>query len=174
MWSDPTGGLRPIVGSLHPSTAAQTKYLEDWEQPLLPLQATSFFQSPTPSPNSLPPAQLPLAMAWRTPRPVLTSQHIDGSLQGGQHDAKPQGGARITSAPLLQCSTASLSNGCCIAPLGYQHSTHWEGTNAAQHWAGAQSFLCFKETESKSKSKNSASALINCQLLKFHRQTVLK
>lgn len=122
------------------------------------LQATSFFSKPNtfpkPTASSTAPTGHGLVHApLLIPRPLLTSQHMDGSLQGGQHDAKPQGGARRASAPLLQCSTASLSNGCCFVPLGCPHSTHWEGTNAAQHWAGAQSFLCFKETESISNSK---------------------
>lgn len=119
--SDLTEGLRPVPGRLHTCKALQSQYQKDLDQPLLSLKMTRFFPKHKIFPSSLPPAHASSNRLWpcaekreKHPQPggcgpCLPCQHPlylpewrQKHTREGQTDAKPQGGARRTSAQILQ------------------------------------------------------------------------
>lgn len=179
MRCDPTGGLRPILGSLHPSMAAQSKYREDWKQPLLPFRLPVFFQSPTPSPNPLPPAQLPLATAWCmrpcwSPDPSLPPSTWMGVCREGS--VMPN--HRVEQGEhLLHCCSAKQHHWvmAAVSCLWVVHTAPIGRAQMLRSIGLVLSLSCaLKKLNQYPTVKNTASAVVNCQLLKLHKQTVLK
>lgn len=103
-WSDLTGGLTPVPGSLHPRKVAQSQD-QDWDQPLLYFR---LFPKQNTSPNPLPLAHASFLWPWpcaeeqdehcglMQPRPLLQAcparaiPHSPPRAEAGAHQGRAE------------------------------------------------------------------------------------